>query len=872
MFSSLAVIDTIVDASRRRAWRVVLLAVALTLCGVYFASSHLSVDTDTNNLFSSSLPWRQHEIAFNKDFPQFNNMIVAVVRADTPEEAEETAAALVQKLAQDREHFIDARAPELSPFLRRSGLLLLPLDDLHKILDSVYAEQALLGPLASDPSARGLFGGLALMAEGVRIAHADLSKYSAGLDTVRQSLDAAAAGHPTPLSWRRLLGSDLPRSNDAMQFVLLHPVMDHGSLEPGSKATQALLAAAAELPDVKAKRARVGYTGSVPLNDVEFQSLTDNILVIQLVCIVLLTLWLFLALRSLRLIVPVLLTLFIGLGLTGAFAAFAVGRLNVISVAFSMLFMGLAIDFAIQFAVRLRDVRRKIAPLADALRGTAREAGGQIAVAAAAIACGFLAFAPTAFVGVAELGVIAGAGMVIAFVCTITVLPALLWIARPRDQAPEVALQGGAALDAALARRRRPLLAAAAILAILGLAAALALPFDSNPLHTKDPDSEPMRVLSELMDQPAANPFAIDIVARNLDEARSLSGRIAKLPEVAGVISGANFVPDDQDQKLDELAQARDLLATSLGVQASAKPPTAADLRASIARTREAIGALGEMPADSILAKLGASLARLAGLSDEGLLAMNDALVRFLPQALDSLNTSLSATDPITLQSIPADFGRDWFLPDGRVHIQVLPTAAAQTPDGLASFVAAVQGIAPDAIGPAVTTNAAARTILVSFEQAAAFATVAIALILLIALRSVRDAALVIASLLLSALLTALLMRVCGMALNYANIIALPLLLGVGVSFNVYFVMNWRAGMRSFLGSATAHAILFSALTTGTAFGSLAISRDRGMASMGTLLMLSLVAVLLVTFVFLPALLYALTPPRKPPAAQASSG
>lgn len=872
MSSNSTLIEAIVDASRRRAWIVVLLAAALTLCGVYFASSRLSVDTDTDNLFSSSLPWRQHEIAFDRDFPQFNDVIVAVVRADTPEEAEETAAALTRELAQDGRHFIDARAPELSPFLRRSGFLLLPLDDLRKILDSVYAEQALLGPLAADPSARGLFGGLALMAEGVRVAHADLSKFSTGLDAVRRSLDAAAAGHPTPLSWRRLLGTGLAQSNDAMQFVLLHPVMDRESLEPGAEATQALLAIAAQLPGVKAGRARVDYTGPVPLNDVEFHSLTEDMTVNELVCVALLALWLFLALRSVRLIVPIMLTLLVGLGLTVSFAAFAVGRLNVISVAFSMLFMGLAIDFAIQFAVRLRDVRRKIAPLADALRATTREAGGQIAVAAAAIACGFLAFAPTAFVGVAELGVIAGGGMAIAFVCTITVLPALLWIAKPRDQAAEVALPWGAAADTELARRRRPLLATAAILSVASVAAALTWPFDSNPLHTKDPNSEPMRVLTELMDQPATNPFVIDIVARDFDDARSLGDRIAKLPEVASVISGADFVPDDQGQKLDELAQARDLLATSIGVPATAKPPTAADLRESIAQTREAIGELGEQPADSILAKLGASLARLASLSDEQLLAMNDALVRFLPQALDSLNASLSATDPITLQDIPADFGRDWFLPDGRVHIQVLPTAAAQTPDGLARFVAAVQGIAPDAIGPAVTTNASARTILVSFEQAAGFAIVAIALILLIALRSVRDAALVLAALVMSALLTALLARACGIPLNYANIIALPLLLGVGVSFNVYFVMNWRAGMRSFLGSATARAILFSALTTGTAFGSLAASHDRGMASMGTLLLLSLVAVLLATFVFLPALLYALTPPRERPAAGVSRG
>ncbi len=137
-------------------------------------------------------------------------------------------------------------------------------------------------------------------------------------------------------------------------------------------------------------------------------------------------------------------------------------------------------------------------------------------------------------------------------------------------------------------------------------------------------------------------------------------------------------------------------------------------------------------------------------------------------------------------------------------------------------------------------------------------ATVAIAVILLVVFRNLRDSLLVLATLALSALLTALFAKLDGLAINYANIIALPLLLGVGVSFNVYFVMNFRAGMPRFLSSATAHAVLFSALTTGTAFGTLAASHDRGTSSMGVLLLLSLLAVLISTFLFLPALLYAL--------------
>jgi predicted RND superfamily exporter protein len=192
------------------------------------------------------------------------------------------------------------------------------------------------------------------------------------------------------------------------------------------------------------------------------------------------------------------------------------------------------------------------------------------------------------------------------------------------------------------------------------------------------------------------------------------------------------------------------------------------------------------------------------------------------------------------------------------VRVQVTPTAQAQNTLGLRNFVQAVHRLAPDAVGSAVSTIKAADTILDAFREAAIYATLAIGVVLLLVLRRLRDAGLVLATLIMSALLTALLARLAGISINFANIIALPLLLGVGVSFNVYFVMNWRHGMHLFLGSPTARAILFSALTTGTAFGSLAIARHPGTASMGQLLLLSLLAVLLSTFAFLPAMLYSI--------------
>ena len=853
----------LVQFCRRYAMAVVLLFFALAGVSVWIAAGRLGVDTNTDNLFAKTLPWRQHAMAFDKEFPQFNNVLAVVVRGATPEESDETAAALAKALEADKKHFIDVNRPDADPFFRQEGLLLLGPDDLSKMLNSLMNAQPLLGPLAADPSARGLLNGVSLMAAGVRIQHADLTPYKPALDQLTQVFNNAADGHPTPLSWQSLLGSDVTQQPQNATFVLTHPVLEDGSLQPGLAATQALERIAKDLPDVKAGRVRIDYTGSVALADVQFGALTKGIVASTVVSLLLLALWLYLAMHSFRRIVPILITLLVGFALTTGFAALAVGTLNVISVAFAVLFVGLAVDFGIQFAVRLREQRMLHDDIEVALAQGARVSGNQIAVAAAATACGFLAFSPTNFVGVAELGTIAGVGMGIALVCTLTLLPALLSLAKPARQSKELSLPFGPKLDSLLHCHHKPVLIVFAVLGIAGFVAGVRMPFDANPLNTQDPNSEPMRTLRSLADNPVTNPFNINIMVPNLDTARTLTDKLSKLPEVSQVISGATFVPANQQASLDQLSQAQVLMLPSLDVDPSAPPVTPQALRAAINDTLEAINdAKPEMTPDSPLHSIEGALQKLAKAPDDRLMMMNEAVSRFLPKQLDSLRDALNARG-VTLQSLPESIKRDWVSPNGQVRIQVSPTVNEEDTSGLRKFVEAVQRVAPDAGGPAVTTIASADTIMQAFKQAAALAIVAIAIVLMLVIRRLKDAGIVLLTLGMSALLTALLARAMGMAVNYANIIALPLLLGVGVSFNVYFVMNWRAGMRRFVSSASARAVLFSALTTGTAFGSLALSHDLGMASMGRMLLVSLVAVLLATFIFLPALLYAIKPPRE---------
>lgn len=850
----------LVDFSRRHAWPVVGGGVLLAIFAGWIASFTLGVSTDTDLLFKASLPWRQQAMEMNKDFPQFRDLLVAVVDARIPEEADATANELLSRLSADKAHFLTARRPDASPFLEKEGLLFLQTKQLSALMDQTIDAQPFLGQLVSDPSARGLFSALSLLGMGVTQGDADLSPYLAPIRGFDRAISDALDGHPRPLSWQALLGGGLSDLAGPYRFVLAQPKQNFGSLEPGGAATDAMRAVIADLPFVKSGDAHVRITGQVALADEEFATVAEGAVKGLIGSLVLITLWLFLAVRSWRLIVPILMTLVLGLMLTVLFAALAVGTLNLVSVGFGVLFVGIAVDFAIQFSVRYREFRFETGDPTVAMGETARRVGVQILIAALATAAGFLAFVPTAFEGVAELGLIAGAGMIIAFACTIGFLPAAITVFKPRGEAGEVGFAFAANIDPVVVRRRRPILIGFAVLAVAAVAVSPRLRFDSDPLDTKNPNTEAMRTLRDLINNPVTNPYTIDILAPNAQDAATLSDELSTLPTVASTISINSFVPSDQQAKLAVIADANTILAPTLAPHGSAAPVTAEQIRmAAKAALAQIDPALAKLPKDHPLAVLAADLRRLQSAPDAVVMATNKALTEFLPAQLDHLRLALSA-EPVTLNSIPADFARDWLLPDGRARVQVSPKPQAQSPAGLKAFVAQVTAVAPNAGGSAVTIAATADTIVGAFRQAAIYAIIAIAIILLGLLRRVLDAALVMAPLIMSALLTLLIAVVLPLPLNFANIIALPLLLGVGVSFNIYFVMNWRDGQLHPLGSATARAILFSALTTGTAFGSLALSAHPGTASMGKLLLISLGCTLLASLLFIPALLASLRP------------
>jgi hopanoid biosynthesis associated RND transporter like protein HpnN len=324
------------------------------------------------------------------------------------------------------------------------------------------------------------------------------------------------------------------------------------------------------------------------------------------------------------------------------------------------------------------------------------------------------------------------------------------------------------------------------------------------------------------------------------------------------VLSLATFVPEDQDAKLAAIQDAATLLGPTLEPRETRPSPDDAQtvdaLKQASARLDEAAKAAAGSPFAAAAERLGGALRTLAGGPESLRERARATRMPGLAITLDQLRSAMQAA-PVTLASLPQSLRRDWVTTDGRARIEVYPKGDMGDNDELHRFVSAVEAVAPNATGAPVSIDASSRTIIGAFTKAGLFAFVSITLILALTLRRARDVVMTLLPLLLSALGTLGTCVVVGLPLNFENIIALPLLLGIGVAFNIYFVMAWRAGRVNPLQSSLTRAVVLSGLTTGTAFGSLWLSAHPGTASMGELLAISLAWTLATALLFLPALL-----------------
>jgi hopanoid biosynthesis associated RND transporter like protein HpnN len=474
-----------------------------------------------------------------------------------------------------------------------------------------------------------------------------------------------------------------------------------------------------------------------------------------------------------------------------------------------------------------------------------------------ATAAGFLCFLPTDYKGISELGKIAGAGMLIAFLTSITVLPALLRLLNPPGEKEPVGYAFLAPVDHFLEKHRVIIIVGTLVIAVAGLPLLYFMKFDFNPINLRNSKVESISTFLDLRKDPNTGANAINVMTNSEADAKKIEARLEKVPEVLRVMSLDSFVPQDQPAKLKLIAQGAKILNPALNPDSIDAPPTDAEnidsLKGSVDSLRKTAGD-AKGPGAVASRRLADALSKLAESNQATRDKAQAIFVTPLKVVLNQLKSLLQA-QPVSLKTLPANLVEAWKTKDGLMRVEAQPRGDPNDNDTLRTFANAVLSAEPNAIGGPVSILKSGDTVVKAFIHAGIGALVVISLLLWLALRRVTDVLLTLVPLLVAGAVTLEICVLIGLPLNFANIVALPLMLGVGVAFKIYYVTAWRSGRTNLLQTSLTRAIFFSALTTATAFGSLWLSSHPGTASMGKLLALSLVTTLAAVLLFQPALM-----------------
>lgn len=837
------------NAVTARPLAVLLACVLLGAISVAYTSQRLEFRSDRSELVDRSLDFQKRYADFRARFPRWDDAVVVVdtASARTPAEAEAFIGALESRLlADERFSAVSAgfTADEAPP-----GLILSePLDRVtthvrqmkratvvitSPTLDSLL-RLTLLGAGSADAERnaqlRGLLERAASAARGERT---DVLALDAGVHRFIRPGGSLAT----------VLVALRDKASDSDRIASIRALRQHlGALrsEPAYSGIQS------------------GVTGIPVLEaDETAQSTRDGTQagVLSLLAIVALML---VAYRGV--VVPLLATasLLIGVAWAFAWATFAVGHLQLLSVTFATMLLGLGIDVAIHIIARVELVH----PSHDDMRGTIarvfRGVGPGIVTATLTVAVGAVAMALTPFSGVAEMGIIAAGGIALCTVAIMAALPAMLMLLK--DPARRLRADAGGEskpflgrLGAVLHARPRIIVGAAFGLGVVSLWGARSVVYDTDLQNLMPSGSESVQWQQRLEQDDARSVWHAVVLAKDAPEARDLTLRLRALPEVGEVGGAGMLIQTDAElapkRRLLESLPGEDFYKAELGDATEHRP----DL------LRKVCGSLGEAykKSDPALASAADELARLP---DESLLLAMNAYANDR-ERLSSTLLSLRDAAPVPPEQLPKALKDTMVAPDGSLLLRVYPRAISGgvlSPERLGPFARAVLAAAPSATGPSVQIYESTRLITGAYRDAALYALVAIVLVLLIDFRHVGDALSALLPVLLGAVLLLGIMDMSGMALNLANLIVMPLIVGIGVGCGVHAVRRWRLQPNDTppgLAGGSGRAITLTTLTTVIGFATLILGEHRGIRSLGIVMSLGLALVWGVTVFVLPGVL-----------------
>ncbi len=839
-------------------WVVVSLFILLSASSLQFTINNLGVNTNVAELLSPDLPFQKNRLKLEATFPKSADTLLLVVEASTPENTAITTQLLIERLNKEP-LFTSVYAPSSSDFFKRQAFLYLEPDELNNLSHDLTEAQPFVGHLAQNFSLKGLFSIInhAFKPQDT-VLPMDINPLLTAINT---SLEAQLLGNSQPVSWQRLILGKNSSLEKNRRLILAKPLLDFNQIMPAEEAFLKAREISQEF-EQSIDEVSISITGEKALEHEELESVSQGAIFSGILSLTLVCITLYFALRSFKLLLITFTSLITGLILTAGFATISVGHLNLISIAFAVLYIGLGVDFAIHLCLRYRELIAEKQTNLNAIHGSIQSVGKSLILCAITTSIGFFAFIPTDYAGVSELGIISGAGMFIGLIVSLTLLPALLQVlpikAIKQNKTKTPRLDYLATLPFRFSTGIR---VAVIFLILAGSYFIGQLTFDSNPVNLRDPNSESVTTFNRLLQSLDDSPFAVETLADDLTQAVQLAKKFESLDSVKQAITIRNFVPDNQEDKLLIVEDLDLILGSQLGAFSSPiEHQENHQALLSFKDNIETVLALKTPHFDLVLLQklhdnLDRFLAQTATTYSESEKELSLDLLGLLPFSMDLLNSALAATE-FEIDDIPTSISEHWVSHNSLYRILIQPQYNLMDQEKLISFVDDVQTIDDRVTGLAVADQSSGKAVVKAFIQAFIGAIVAITLLLWIMLGNLKETLLVIGPLLLAGLLTGAFNVILDNPFNFANIIALPLLMGMGVDSGIHIVHRLAHRDESsdnLLRTSTARGVFYSSVTTFCSFTSLAFSPHVGTASMGLLLAIGIALTLLTTLIVLPA-------------------
>ncbi len=614
---------------------------------------------------------------------------------------------------------------------------------------------------------------------------------------------------------------------------------------------------------------QAGVTGQEALNQDEMSTAFRDISIATVISLVGLAALLIVFWRGIRYPLLEITELIVALSWTFGLTTLFIGHLNILSITFAPLLLGLGIDYGIHWLARYQEEKLQMGlSRQEALRATMIKLGPSILLAGFTAAFSFFPLILTGFKGLVELGGIASMGMVMTTITTLCFLPSLITLFDSRRPATVASVDRRPRnLFRITNRTAVPILLVCVLVFGLSLSRVGKISFDLNMLHLQSKGAESVTWEHKLLHGSDQSSMYGVVLADSLENVRKKTNALTALPEVSDVESVLQMLPENQREKVKILREMKPLL-DEIAVNGQDDPVNISDLNAALAHIRFKMTETKEV-SKHLAAQMSEVRDLIDGLRERfrtlstahltrSLGTFQDQFDKDLQDKLETLRLNVNA-QPMQAGDLPLSLRERYILPDGRYMIRVFPTGDIWDPAVLTRFVAGLRSVDSKAIGDPVTLDIFTRAFRDGCIKAAVYAVIFIVGLLLLTFRNLYLAFLVLTPLIMGTVWTLGLMDIFGVGFNLANSLFLPLIVGAGVEYGIIILQRRRqdgvVGDGTAIPLSTAKGIILAGLTTAVGFGSLTVAHHQGIASLGLLAMIGGLSILIAAVIFLPALM-----------------